>query len=110
MRLRKVDHVEHQGRITTKDIRGEPVTKYTCPCCGYKTLDEEHEYDICPICFWEDDWFQYQNPDSIGANKISLREAQLNYSKFGACERSCMDSVRQPTAHDERDPDWYLLD
>jgi len=32
------------------------VEKYTCPCCGYKTLDDEHEYEICPICYWEDDY------------------------------------------------------
>lgn len=24
---------------------------FTCPCCGYITLESEHEYDICPICF-----------------------------------------------------------
>ena len=32
------------------------MEKYTCPCCGYKTLDDEHEYEICPICYWEDDY------------------------------------------------------
>jgi len=28
--------------------------KYTCSCCGYKTLDEEPPgtYDMCSICFW----------------------------------------------------------
>lgn len=33
------------------------MKKYTCPCCGYKTLEEEvrGSYEICPICFWEDD-------------------------------------------------------
>lgn len=27
--------------------------KYICPCCGYKTLDEEptDTYEICKICF-----------------------------------------------------------
>lgn len=35
--------------------------KYTCPCCGYKTLDEEptDTYAICKICFWEDDGVQF---------------------------------------------------
>lgn len=33
---------------------------FTCPCCGYITLESEHEYDICPICFWEDDWIQFE--------------------------------------------------
>lgn len=62
------------------------MEKYTCPCCGYKTLEDEHEYDICPICFWEDDLFQFQNVDLLGANPVSLREVQQNFIKSGACE------------------------
>ncbi|NIP43329.1 MAG: hypothetical protein GWN61_14025, partial [candidate division Zixibacteria bacterium] len=32
---------------------------YTCPCCGYRTLDDPPgSYDICGICFWEDDTVQ----------------------------------------------------
>lgn len=42
--------------------------KYTCPCCGYKTLDEEptDTYAICKICFWEDDGVQFRDPDYQG--------------------------------------------
>ncbi len=50
--------------------------KYTCPCCGYRTLDEEPPgtYDICEICFWEDDPVQFVDPDyEGGANTPSLR-------------------------------------
>ena len=30
---------------------------FPCPCCGYKTLSESASgtYEICEICFWEDD-------------------------------------------------------
>ena len=51
--------------------------KYTCPCCGYKTLDEEppNTYHICNICFWEDDGFRYKFPDETRANYVSFREA-----------------------------------
>ena len=31
------------------------LKKYKCLCCGYRTLDTRGEYDICPVCFWEDD-------------------------------------------------------
>ncbi|MDE7478291.1 MAG: hypothetical protein K2M91_10135, partial [Lachnospiraceae bacterium] len=31
------------------------MKKYRCLCCGCKTLDSRAEYDICPVCFWEDD-------------------------------------------------------
>jgi hypothetical protein len=28
---------------------------FQCPCCGYMTLDERGMFDICVVCFWEDD-------------------------------------------------------
>lgn len=27
----------------------------TCPCCGYPLLWERGMYEICPLCWWEDD-------------------------------------------------------
>lgn len=56
--------------------------KYTCPCCGYKTLDEPATgtYDICELCGWEDDLVQKEDPDyEGGANGICLREAQHEF-------------------------------
>jgi hypothetical protein len=40
-----------------KQLRGDCMK---CLSCGYKTLDEEPSgtYDICEICFWEDDGYQ----------------------------------------------------
>ncbi len=49
--------------------------KYTCPYCGYKTLNEEPAgtYYICEICAWEDEGVQFYNPDfEGGANEVSL--------------------------------------
>ncbi|MBL1704243.1 hypothetical protein DXB51_09685 [Bacillus cereus] len=42
--------------------------KYTCPCCGYETLEEEPPgtYEICSICYWEDDEVQFNDPDFEG--------------------------------------------
>jgi hypothetical protein len=31
------------------------MKKHKCPCCGYHTLKAKGKYDICPVCFWEDD-------------------------------------------------------
>src|SRR5262249_6030280 len=28
---------------------------YRCPCCHCLTLHERGGYEICPVCFWEDD-------------------------------------------------------
>lgn len=83
------------------------MEKFTCPCCSYKTLDSGGEYDICPICFWEDDPFQFTDPDyDEGANKVSLKEAQKNYTLFGACDQHGRQFVRKPTLLDEKDTNW----
>ncbi|QKE75679.1 hypothetical protein HPK19_24560 [Arthrobacter citreus] len=86
--------------------------KYTCPCCGYKILDEEPPgtYDICSICFWEDDPVQFKDPDfEGGANIPSLRQAQINFIEFGACEERCIEFVRKPNERDKKDTNWKLL-
>ncbi len=88
------------------------MKKYTCPCCGYKTLDEEPPgtYDICEICYWEDDGVQFDDPDYTGgANIPSLRQAQKNFIVFGACEEDCIESVKKTTEKDEKDHNWKPL-
>ncbi|HEI2325144.1 TPA: hypothetical protein SI485_004590, partial [Escherichia coli] len=40
---------------TRFSIIGEEPDLYKCPCCGYLTLPERGQYDICPVCQWEDD-------------------------------------------------------
>ncbi len=58
--------------------------KHKCPVCNELTLDEERNYDVCDNCWWEDDPYQFENPDyKGGANKLSLNEAK---EKFNAGE------------------------
>ena len=48
---------------------------FNCPCCRQKTLPTEHMFDICPVCGWEDDNVQFDDPDFRGgANFFSLNE------------------------------------
>ncbi len=71
--------------------------KFKCPCCGYYTLGEEGVYDVCPVCFWEDDASQTRDPDMAGgANKVSLSQARENYLKYGACTEEFTPFVREP--------------
>ena len=52
----------------------------TCPVCGLYDLKDE--YDICHVCFWENDLYQYNNPNSRGgANHLSLND----YKKWWQC-------------------------
>lgn len=47
---------------------------YPCPCCGHRVLDAmPGSYEICPVCFREDDGVQFRWPTMAGgANKVSL--------------------------------------
>lgn len=73
--------------------------RYPCLCCGYLTLGEKPPgtFLICDVCGWEDDMVQYRDPCyEGGANKVSLKEARLNFSTFGASEKRCLKFVRPP--------------
>ena len=73
--------------------------RYKCPCCGFYTYDEKPNgsYDICPVCFWEDDPYQLEDENNCdGANKVCLRKARENYLRFGACEQEMIMYVRNP--------------
>lgn len=72
---------------------------YPCLCCRFKTLTEQPPgtFEICPVCFWEDDAAQAANPSLAGgANKMSLSEARANFLSFGASSKDALRSVRKP--------------
>lgn len=55
-------------------------------------------FEVCPVCFWEDDEVQYRNPDyEGGANEVSLRTARANYNRIRACSEDFLNDVRPPT-------------
>ena len=75
------------------------MTRYPCPCCGFLTLTEPPPgtFDICPVCFWEDDNVQFADPDFAGgANTMSLSEARRNYTTLGAVDAAHTCDVRSP--------------
>ena len=70
----------------------------------FLTLSEEPPgtYEVCPVCFWEDDPVQFSDVDySGGANLVSLRQARLNFKNFGAKEQSKLPYVRLPFPEEE---------
>ncbi|MHC1747461.1 MAG: CPCC family cysteine-rich protein [Cellulosilyticaceae bacterium] len=75
------------------------ILKHRCPCCGYYTFSDKPNgtYDICPVCFWEDDYIQLHDPNfQGGANIVSLNQARQNYISFGACQKEMLCHVRKP--------------
>lgn len=70
-----------------------------CPCCRCKTLGERANFEICEVCFWEDDGQDDIDADECrgGPNgSISLSKARTNYLRFGACEEAMIMNVRPP--------------
>jgi RNAse (barnase) inhibitor barstar len=89
-------------------------TRRPCPCCGHLVFDLTDgwpgSFDICPVCFWEDDRVQFRFPYLAGgANRVSLVEAQQNYRAHGRCELRTL-PVREPQEGEERDPVWRPID
>ena len=74
-----------------------------CPSCGNLTLESDSgDYDICPVCFWEDDPVQLRDPAyKPGANAVSLREARENYRAYGASEERFKGDVRPPKPEEQ---------
>jgi hypothetical protein len=85
---------------------------YPCPCRGYLVFDKKPgPYDICPICFWEDDLVQLRFVSTGGgANSPSLIQAQKNYRALGASERRCRRFVRAPRPDERREVGWRPVD
>ena len=80
-----------------KPEKAEP--SYHCPCCKYKTLHSRGDYEICKVCFWEDDGQDEHDAEVVrgGPNHaLNLRQAQANFSEFGAVEKRFRKYVRLP--------------
>lgn len=81
---------------------------FTCPCCGYKTLSEQPPgtFEICQICWWEDDNIQFDDPDYIGgANGDSLRMCQRKFYKVDEHKKLIFENLGK-----HPDQKWYEVD
>jgi hypothetical protein len=70
---------------------------YPCNCCGFRTLADPSRgsYEICPVCFWEDDPVQNDDPSFTGgANATCLADARENYFRCGASDPRLSGLVR----------------
>ncbi len=77
--------------------------RFECPCCGNLTLSTQPPgtYELCPVCYWEDDGVQFADPEYAGgANRESLNQARTNFREFGASSQTALSHVRPPL-HEE---------
>ncbi|WP_436772216.1 CPCC family cysteine-rich protein [Yinghuangia sp. YIM S09857] len=80
---------------------------HACPCCANLTLDSRGEFEICSVCFWEDDGQDDHDADVVrgGPNgSLSLTEARRNFAAMGACDERCAQFVRAPEPHEIPQP------
>lgn len=80
-----------------------------CPCCGYITLPERGAYDLCPVCWWEDDDAETDAESLDGPNGKTLAEGQRLYERYGASDLNGVRQVRLPEPDEARDPAWAPL-
>jgi hypothetical protein len=80
-----------------------------CPCCGHRTLPELGQYELCPVCFWEDDPNQSSHAESAnGANGKSLLESQQTYLSIGAMDKKFLKQERPARLSETIDDGWRL--
>jgi len=77
------------------NIIGKEEELNPCFCCGYKTIEFRGEYEICPVCFWEDDGVKLGTAYS-NVNHMTLDDAKVNYIKIGAVS----DKMKPYVIHD----------
>ena len=71
--------------INAETVTGDAFKLETCPCCGYRSLEERYIFEICNLCWWEDDGQDNNNSDIIlsGANEVTLTKARYNFLTHG---------------------------
>lgn len=85
-----------------------PGVRHACPCCRHRTLDVRGGFEICPVCYWEDDGQDEHDADVVrgGPNGgLSLSVARANYAQLGACDEGSLRFVRAPLPAERRDTD-----
>ena len=73
---------EQEPHWTQPDLPTEP-----CPCCGADIPENPSPGYICPMCWWEIDYFTADEDEPSDQNHgLSLAEARLNFRTFGICD------------------------
>lgn len=70
-----------------EEVTGPVEQLASCPCCQCRSLLGRGMYEICRVCFWEDDGTNDLDRQS-GPNHMTLRQARVNYHRFGAVSES----------------------
>ena len=70
--------------------------RFVCHVCDHVTLPARADWDICPVCFWEDDGSDTLDGASARNEELTLRQARDNFRILGACSESAVSKVIPP--------------
>jgi hypothetical protein len=75
------------------------TTNVRCLCCGSRTLTTPGVFELCPVCWWQDDGQDEVDADVVrgGPNgTLSLTAARANFLACGASDPRFLGRVRAP--------------
>ena len=75
------------------------TTNVRCLCCGSRTLTTPGVFELCPVCWWQDDGQDDVDADVVrgGPNgTLSLTVARANFLACGASDPRFLTRVRGP--------------
>lgn len=90
-----VENLEHESVVHP----AEAQPAYRCPCCNSLTFCGRGHFEICPVCYWEDDGQDETDAATVrgGPNgHLNLVQARENYRRFSVCDLKYKDHVRPP--------------
>lgn len=78
--------------------------KERCPCCDHLTLSERGGYEICPICFWEDDGTNDVFRESpFSPNHCTLLDGRRQYLVCRSSKERMLEHCRHPTEQEAQE-------
>lgn len=79
--LKKIHACRDKAEKVFLDLMGRTIF-YRCPCCKKSYFMKNGDYNICPVCKWENDRVQNEDPTFAGgANKECLNHAIGNFCR-----------------------------
>ena len=111
--LQSVTNEFLRNKLGLESIEGEPIKLLGCPCCGSRTISERGNYEICQVCWWEDDGQDNESADKVygGPNYgISLTQGRYNFLRFGIYdpERRDLMKKREPISKYKRGREFEI--
>jgi hypothetical protein len=93
--------------LAPEGIVGSPESREPCPCCGRRTLATRGDYEICRVCWWEDDGQDNRDADRVSGgpnDRLSLTQARANVLMHGISDpaREHLRALQDPAEMYER--------